>query len=586
MNRWRTRIVTWYHSSAHPKRIVASAVITVGLLTAAGIFAITSYLPYDFAYVGQGVNGRPTNQIVLRNGETATVYLDLRNTGSIPWSNSGPNPLRLGTDRSRDRTSQIATPAWLSANRPTTFQTKLVTGANGATTEVPADTINPGEIGRFSFEVRGTNHPYKGREYFQLVREGKWWLRTNPGIHWEVTSNYYDYEFVGQDYPGAVRATAPQTARLRLRNTGSEPWTETVRLGTVGIRDRDSGFSAGNGWISPSRIGPPVNLSRPAQPIAPGDVAQFEFQVKPYPGSQISGTYKESFAPVVENVTWMKDIGIHWNWTVPAPVGTILFTWYGPGQHRWTDGYEQVVDTPQFGSVRGFYDSTDPNVIRQQLRLIRDAGFSFVMIDWWLQEPYGYTARQQAAALAAAEIIRNEFPELRYTFLLEPPPDGRTASVPSGAYDDFWQRFGDDPQWFRYQGRPTLFGYGRRGYANPYFNTISYDNSSDGGMFWVLEPARVKNRMLTMMGSFSNKSWCQQNWFCLEYDPIWSGSLFGSQTDIAWRNRSNLDLLVAYGWNEYYERSQIEPHIRFATALPPDAMYQRYKSFITDWNSR
>jgi MYXO-CTERM domain-containing protein len=96
---------------------------------------------------------------MLLAGQTATVWVEFKNTGTETWT---PEATFLGTADPHDRASGLAAPDWVAQNR-----------ASG----VDAPT-KPGEIGRFTFTVRGpaVAQATALTEQFELVEEGKAWF--------------------------------------------------------------------------------------------------------------------------------------------------------------------------------------------------------------------------------------------------------------------------------------------------------------------------------------------------------------------------------------------------------------------------
>jgi hypothetical protein len=99
---------------------------------------------------------------MLTEGDTKTLQIKYKNTGSKTWYNSGTNPIRLGTNNPIDRNSAFYNPTdWISANRPTTMD---------------ENEVKPGEIATFTFIVRAPLATGEFNEYFRPVVEGKTWL--------------------------------------------------------------------------------------------------------------------------------------------------------------------------------------------------------------------------------------------------------------------------------------------------------------------------------------------------------------------------------------------------------------------------
>ena len=141
---------------------------------------------YSYEWVSQ--SDYPT----IPQGGSDTLTLAIRNTGTATWYNTGANPIHLGTDKPLDRNSGfIKTGEWIATNRPANM--------NEAS-------VDPGEIGTFTFTVAGSPTPYPNvayREYFRPVVEGMMWME-DYGIFWDITvtdssdSMGYDAELVSQ----------------------------------------------------------------------------------------------------------------------------------------------------------------------------------------------------------------------------------------------------------------------------------------------------------------------------------------------------------------------------------------------------
>ena len=114
---------------------------------------------------------RQSENIRLKPGEKAAVWVEFRNTGQNTWKNFGANAVKLGTDRPRDRNSIFYYSDWLFLNRIKLDQTNIL----------------PGETGRFSFFVSVPLDAKTGlyREYFRPVSESISWLEDN-GVYFDI----------------------------------------------------------------------------------------------------------------------------------------------------------------------------------------------------------------------------------------------------------------------------------------------------------------------------------------------------------------------------------------------------------------
>lgn len=97
----------------------------------------------------------------IRPGEQLNASVQFRNTGSTTWSPSGTNPVRLGTQNPRDRSSPFFTAGnWISADRPANVNT----------------TVAPDGVGSFNFVLTGPSSYGNYTESYQLVQEGVQWF--------------------------------------------------------------------------------------------------------------------------------------------------------------------------------------------------------------------------------------------------------------------------------------------------------------------------------------------------------------------------------------------------------------------------
>ena len=236
------------------------------------------------------------DNLTLYPGEEKTVWIDIKNTGKVPWYRDGEFPIRLGTSNPVDRHSGFKTESdrWLSDNR----------------IEMVQWSVEPGEVARFRFGVKGVMEPGIYKEYFRPVVEGVNWLE-DEGIYIEikVEQSQYASSLVAMS-ERQVMLNQGDKMRLwvELKNTGNVVWRKDgdypVRIGTDDELDRASNFYSPGFWISANRAG-----SMKKTMVYPGETVRFEIVVT---APDKSGVYNENFRPVVDNLQWMDDVGIDW----------------------------------------------------------------------------------------------------------------------------------------------------------------------------------------------------------------------------------------------------------------------------------
>ena len=314
---------------------------------------------YDYEYSGVFVNGAPGGVANLRAGQSATLTLDLKNTGTDTWANSGPYPTRLGTFRPNNRGSGFQDGSWINAARAATFSEKVTIAENGTRTPSAASTIGPGDIGRFTFTVTAPNVGGSFVEYFQPVVENYTWFVRDVGLNWtiNVTPNTYSYQLL--DFSGTPSNQPNGTAAhtLTIKNTGNMAWTNTgdaatIRLGTERPKDHASRLQHSS-WLSAARVGSfagqaeldengqvvksggSVVYDDEVHSIEPGQAAHFIF-ITQTPGAPFTGN--EHFNFVVDGVAWLNDVGIYWPVDIRQHYHAELVGWSPPPTLDKSDG--------------------------------------------------------------------------------------------------------------------------------------------------------------------------------------------------------------------------------------------------------
>jgi hypothetical protein len=241
------------------------------------------------------------NQNTLVQGDRVYMTVQVKNAGVATWYK---NSVNLATSGPQNRLSDIYDSSWLSNSRPATMK---------------ESSVAPGSTATFEFWANTSAKSGNLKEYFNLVVEGVTWMN-DMGLHYalNVQPARYDIAYQGQgaysDESGANRTDLADIKpgqryylSVNVKNTGNTTWRPgAVNLGTSGPRNRGSGFYDQT-WLSASR---PGTIDRV---VAPGQSGNFSFWVTaPYDNV----TRQEYFQPVAENITWLEDRGLYWQFTV------------------------------------------------------------------------------------------------------------------------------------------------------------------------------------------------------------------------------------------------------------------------------
>lgn len=145
------------------------------------------------------------------------------------------------------------------------------------------------------------------------------------------------------------------------------------------------------------------------------------------------------------------------------------YTWYGTPQvtrnwRHWPEGDHDPTKTlpngmPDTGSTdhpKALYDSNDPALIREHLRLAQEIGINAFISTWWGQG--GYEDVAFAAALKEAE----RTPVKMTVYYQTTPQAGKAPGIVDRVAADLnyiLDHYAGSPAFFRYNGRPTVFIY-------------------------------------------------------------------------------------------------------------------------------
>jgi hypothetical protein len=251
----------------------------------------------------------PTGLGNLEPGERKYVGFTAKNTGNTTWTNTGTNPVRVGTTRNLNRQSIFADSTWINNTRPTAMKEASVA---------------PGQVATFEFWIKAPAG-YSGsfNENFNIVSEMKAWFNDigfnyatsviKPQYTWQLTSQYAYTDSskttatglynLSPNQTAYVGFTAKNTGNITWRNSGSNP----VHVGTSNPLDSSS-VLCDSGWLGCNRPAGMIETS-----VAPGQIATFEFNIK---APSAKGNYLTYFNPVVEGVTWMNNIGFNYSISV------------------------------------------------------------------------------------------------------------------------------------------------------------------------------------------------------------------------------------------------------------------------------
>ncbi len=233
--------------------------------------------------------------IAFGPGETRNIWVKFKNISNKTWHRTGDNPVHLGTSLPRDRVS-----VFVKSNRAS---------------DLEEESVAPGEIGTFRFNITAPTSTGTYYEHFEPVMEYVKWSGADVCFKIYVANPGAEYTTQGPvEHPGrfdvAFGPGETRTLWVRLKNTGDATWfregANPVHLGTINPNDRASLFFS-------SMEGKRVLLKE--SEVIPGDIGTFEFTIT---APTQSGIYYEHFQPVMEYVGWFGP-DIYWKIYVASP---------------------------------------------------------------------------------------------------------------------------------------------------------------------------------------------------------------------------------------------------------------------------
>jgi len=350
--------------------------------------------PYSWQIVGQTPG---SGSLTLRAGEAATLDISARNTGTATWTNSGNNPVRLGTWPA-DRASPFAVQNnWEWYNRPTTMR---------------ESSVSPGGVGAFVFIIQAPSTPGTYVERFNLVAEGAAWMNdVGQAFTINVIPGNLSGSILSNTLPSNIVTDGTANATITVQNNGTTPWYNSgnfpVNLGTYNPRDRSSEFYT-SGWLSPNRS---ARLQEGV--VAPGQTGTFTFPIK---APHSPGLRLESSSLVAEGLGWFnqaidKNINVQGThtWSVESQAAytnsskstAVDLNNLSPGQTAWL-----VVQARNTGT--GTWQKTGSNPVLLGTEGPKDRNSRYFTSGTWLSPNRAATLNENSVAPDAVGTF--EFP--------------------------------------------------------------------------------------------------------------------------------------------------------------------------------
>jgi hypothetical protein len=272
-------------------------------------------------------------------------------------------------------------------------------------------------------------------------------------------------------------------------------------------------------------------------------------------------------------------------------VGVFYYVWYNPSDTvSWE--YPKIQDTP----VLGYYNSCDTTIIQQHFAWLTDLPVDFVVVSWWgMYNQSDWNSFINNATLQIFRTAKENVTNIKVAVMVEAFNESGTYNF-GEVYDWAYSIVEEYPAvYFRVEGKPLLCFYnGENMTASGIFQRdnrftvkiVGNDNTAE----WQYDGITQKNnpigaipfprdRQISVSPRFDD-SYVRVNNETVDAELAY---LYAQQWEQAldYSRQNAVDFILITSWNEYPERTMIEPHIdATASNLDPYFLYNLTKGYI------
>ncbi len=284
-----------------------------------------------------------------------------------------------------------------------------------------------------------------------------------------------------------------------------------------------------------------------------------------------------------------------------VPVGSFLYLWYGSpyGSDKlsgWNSssfpGGGAVVDKP----VIGYYSSDNDSTFSWQIQEMQSAGLTFSIVSWWGPYSAGESGSINNATHDLFRYLQTSDSKFKVAIMVDAylPPGEQNSSAYHFIYNYIYSEFVIPYRqyYFDWEGKPLLL------FFNPMYPTFlnsSFTVRTIGNRpnlvnwsFWDAPEQFFSSQLpvgvnatndegnpvissdgevtvIPRIDSFYNYLFGYQSGY-LRFDSSLTQGLYQSQWNYILSKSSDVKLVILYSWNEYHERTEIEPHYDYSNS--------------------
>jgi len=266
-----------------------------------------------------------------------------------------------------------------------------------------------------------------------------------------------------------------------------------------------------------------------------------------------------------------------------SPVIAVYFyVWYGnPENSHWNNSiYNIVVDKP----LIGYYSSIDESTIRWQLNLIKQASIDVLFISWWGPGSYEDKAAKKVF------LLLKEY-GLKAAIMIEPYL-GNNASLYT---KEWWNKVLNyiyvnyvlmhKDVYFYWMEKPLILAFNPIGEVYKPIDSrftiriVGNDNPYIDWDYWSYSPRIRYDGYVAILPRYDDYylylAGARESYTRL--DPDYSQRVYENCWNFVLSHKNVVKLIVICSWNEYHERTMIEPHYDATSTID---IYQETVKYI------
>lgn len=270
-------------------------------------------------------------------------------------------------------------------------------------------------------------------------------------------------------------------------------------------------------------------------------------------------------------------------------VAVYFYPWYSSSSNR---HWNNVIDKPYIG----YYDSYNETVIKWQLELIKDAGIDIIIFSWW--GPYSF---EDNTTKTIVKYLREY--SLEFVIMVEP----YLGSDPECYNKTFWEnvlsyvranyidQYSDI--YFHLNGKPLILAFNPIGMKyNPssdfpgYAIRITGNDIDNAGYqdwdYWpdYINPSNVELKVrrdgyVAIIPRYDDTHFHSPG-TCI--DTNYTDKIYIKQWQWILKHKDKISIVAITSWNEYHERTMIEPHYTTAD-VDPFYIYEITRKYVSEY---